>query len=81
MEKRLEEKVNGYLSKMEESDDKVRKVQMEKEEYLKNKHALDVIKKADKLENVQRIARMQEYQREKLMDRIKEDTDKAERIK
>ena len=81
MEKRLEERVHGYLSKMEESDEKVRKVQMEKEEYLRNKHALDVIKKTDKLENVQRIARMQEYQREKLLDRINEDTEKAERIK
>lgn len=81
MEKRLEERVNGYLYKMAESDEKVLRVQREKEAMMRQKHALELIKKNDKHENVQRIARMQEYQKEKLMEKINHDTDRATQIK
>ena len=57
------------------------RVYKEKELELKNKHALDLIRKHDKSENVERIARMQEYQREKLLEKIQEDTERANAIK
>jgi len=66
---------------MAESDQKVLRVQQEKEAMLRQKHALELIKKNDKQENVQRIARMQEYQKEKLMEKINHDTDRALQIK
>lgn len=81
MEHKLEERVGGYLQKMAESDEKVHRVQMEKDEAMKVKHALDVIKQHDKQENVQRIARMQEYQRNKIMEKIHNDTERANQIK
>jgi len=81
MESRLGERVGGYLQKMAESEEKVARVQKEKDDYLKHKHALEIIKKADKLENVQRIARMQEYQKEKLLEKINHDTERANQIR
>lgn len=81
MESRLEDRIGGFLYKMAESDAKVAKVQREKEEEMRNKHALDLIKLHDKKENVERIARMQEYQREKLLEKINHDTDKANAIR
>ena len=81
MEHRLQERVDGYLYKMAESDQKVLRVQKEKEAMMRQKHALELIKKNDKLENVNRIARMQEYQKEKLMEKINHDTERAQQIK
>jgi len=47
----------------------------------KSKRTVNVIKQTDKLENVKRIQQMQEYQKEKLMEKIQNDTEKANKIK
>lgn len=45
------------------------------------KHNEEIIKRTDKKENVERIMKVQEYQREKLMNKIEEKMMKAEHIK
>ena len=45
------------------------------------KHNDDVIKMTDKKENVERIMKVQEYEREKLMNKIDEKMYKADNIK
>lgn len=80
-DKQLEEKRNFYVSKMQETDDKVMRSQLRKTMELKEKHNIDVLKKTDRKENVERIMKMQEYQREKIMEKILADNAKAEAIK
>lgn len=80
-DKQLEDKRNFYVSKMQETDDKVLRSQMRKTMELKEKHNIDVLKKTDRRENVERIMKMQEYQREKIMEKILVDNAKAEAIK
>ena len=45
------------------------------------KHNDDVIKMTDKKENVERIMKVQEYERQKLMNKIDEKMYKADNIK
>ena len=80
-DKQLEDKRYFYVSKMQETDDKVIRSQMRKTMELKEKHNIDVLKKTDRRENVERIMKMQEYQREKIMEKILVDNAKAETIK
>lgn len=80
-DKLLEEKRNFYLKKMNETDEKVFRSQMQKTFDLREKHNIDVLKKTDRRENVERIQKMQEYQRDKIMEKIMRDNEKAQRIK
>lgn len=80
-ERQTEEKRNFYLTMMREKDDKVTRSQMRKTMDLKERHNIDVLKKVDRRENVERIMKMQEYQREKIMEKILRDNAKAETIR
>lgn len=80
-DKQMEERRLFYLSKMEETDEKVMRSQMRKTMDLKEKHNIDVLKRTDRRENVERIMKMQDYQREKIMDKILRDNVKNEAIK
>ena len=80
-DKMREEKRQFYWTKLEETEDKVIKSQMRKTMELKEKHNIDVLKRTDRRENVERIMKMQEYQREKIMEKIMNDNAKAENLK
>lgn len=80
-EQLLEEKREFYVSKMKETDEKVLRSQMRKNLDMKEKHNVDVLKRTDRRENVERIHKMQDYQREKIMEKILRDNEKAQRIK
>jgi hypothetical protein len=58
-------KVDEYTKKFEETEIKVATVQKMKHDEHKTKNHINTIKKIDKEENVRRIAKMQEYQRQK----------------
>lgn len=45
------------------------------------KHYLELMKENDKQENVRRISKMQEYKREKTLEKIMSDTEKAFHVK
>jgi len=81
MEMRLSQRVEAFQQKQHEEEMKVEMVQKKKMEDIQHKHALELIKRMDKEENVRRIQRMQEYQREKLLEKIMSETERAERIK
>ena len=55
---------------MYEKDQVVYNVQVEKKQELDKKRTNQVLKELDKKENVERIQRMQDYQREKLKEKI-----------
>lgn len=62
-------------------DEKVAATQRNKQQELQMKHNLDMIKQADKEENIRRIARMKEYHRQQILERIMSENEKSERIK
>lgn len=66
---------------MNEKEEKLNEVQKKKHFEIKEKHNLLVMKEADKRENVERIMKMQEYQREKVMEKIERDNEKAKELK
>ncbi len=57
------------------------RVQKEREQKMLEKHNEDIIKRVDKKENVERIMMVQEYEKEKLMNKIEEKMYKADHIK
>lgn len=81
MEQIMKQRTDGYLTKIKESEDKLAQTQKKKNDDLKARHNVDVIKRNDRIENVKRIQKMQDYQREQLLERILTDTEKAQKIK
>lgn len=66
---------------MSEKEEKLTEVQKKKQFEIKEKHNLLVMKEVDKRENVERIMKMQEYQREKVLEKIERDNEKAKELK
>lgn len=77
----MKKKQDTLLSKIQEQEYKVLESQKKREDELRSRHNLDVIKRTDRFENVKRIQQMNEYQKDKLLERIIVDTEKANRIK
>jgi len=80
-EKLGEEKINYYVSKLEEADAKVARVKEKQEEELKQKHIADLLKRIDKRENVERITRIGEFEKEAITEKIKLDSIRAEQLR
>lgn len=80
-EKMLEEKTSYYVSKLEEADAKVANVKQRQEEEMRQKHIADLLKRIDKRENVERITRIQEFEKEHVMEKIKFDSIRAEQLR
>lgn len=80
-EKFAEEKVNYYVSKLNEADEKVSRVKQKQEEEQRKKHIEDLLKRIDKRENVERIARIQEFQKEQVIEKMKLDSIRAEQLR
>lgn len=57
------------------------RVQAEREEQLREKHNEEMLKKMDRKETVDRILRVQEYEKEKLLSKIEEKMNRADNIK
>ena len=69
------------ISKMNEKEEKLNEVQKKKQYEIKEKHNVLVMKEVDKRENVERIMKMHDYQREKVMEKIERDNEKAKELK
>lgn len=80
-EKIGEEKVSYYISKLSEADEKVARVKQKQEEEMRQKHLSDLLKRIDKRENVERIGRIQEFQKNQVMEKIQFDSIRAEQVK
>lgn len=81
MESILKEKVDKYLEIRGKNEEKLAKVQQAKDEELRRKQHIDLIHTSDKMENIQRKAKMDDYKREKLLEKIQSDNERAEKIK
>ena len=81
MEIILKQRTDDFLEKFIESDAKVAAVQKMKNDEFRAKRHIEIIKRMDKEENVMRIAKIQEYQREKTLKKIIEDNERAEKIR
>eukprot|EP01016_Furgasonia_blochmanni_P000581 TRINITY_DN10154_c0_g2_i1.p1 TRINITY_DN10154_c0_g2~~TRINITY_DN10154_c0_g2_i1.p1 ORF type:complete len:190 (+),score=60.99 TRINITY_DN10154_c0_g2_i1:60-572(+) len=68
-------------SKIEEGEFKLKQTQEQRSQELKMKHNLSVMKRLDRVENVQRISKVQDFERQKIMERIEADNERADRIK
>ena len=77
----LEEKTSYYVSKLEEADAKVAHVKEKQDKEMKEKHIADLLKRIDKRENVERITRMQEFEKEQVMEKIRLDGIRAEQLR
>lgn len=78
-EKMMEEKTSYYVSKLEEADAKVNSVKQRQEFEMRQKHIADLLKRIDKRENVERMARIQEFEKEQVMEKIRMDGVRADR--
>ena len=63
--------------KLQSKEENLARVQREKEQRMLEKHNQDIIKRTDKKENVERIMKVQEYEKQKLMNKIDEKMNKA----
>lgn len=80
-ERQMEDYKHGLVRKLEGKEESLQRVQREKEHQMLFRHNDEVIRRTDKKENVERIMKVQEYEREKLMGRIEEKMSKADHIK
>lgn len=81
MESRLGNRIGGYLDKMHRQEEKMQEINAQKAHDMKMKKTMELIKQFDKQENVKRISKMQQYQRDKVLEKIEHDSEKAQRIK
>ena len=80
-ERMIEERKHEMMSKLNEKDKSLYRVQEERKQRMKEKYNDDLIKRTDKKDNVERIMKVQEYEREKLLEKIDEKMNKADNIK
>ena len=57
------------------------RVKEKQEEELKQKHLADLLKRIDKRENVERINRIQDFEKEAITEKIKLDSIRAEQLR
>ena len=81
MEVKLKEKIDKYLTMMEMNEIKLAKTRQQQLEEKQKKHNLDVINWNDRHENVERRAKMDEYKRAKILEKIESANERGEKIK
>ena len=81
MEKKLNERVNKYMEQMDAEEAKLEKVKQAQEDELRRKYNLKQIVRNDRIENVERKAKQDEYKREKIREKIQEADERGEKIK
>jgi hypothetical protein len=81
MEARLGQRIGSFQHKMSEQEQKLHDMQRKKHEEQQMRHYMELIKESDKQENVHRISKMQDYKRQKTLQKIMSDTEKAFRVK
>lgn len=81
MEVREFSRIDYIKKKREEKDSVLTKTQGEKEWSLMLKREMDMIKREDKLENVERISKAQDYKKTKVLEKIEFGNMKTEHVK
>lgn len=70
MIKMEEQRKKTINDKRKEQDHKLMSVQQRKDEELRYRKEIEYLKRRDKQETVERIMRIQQYEREKVMEKI-----------
>ena len=74
-------RTQNYLQKSKENEEKVAAAMQKKQEEMKLKRTLEVIKEGDKKDNIERVNKQQEYKRQKLLEKINRDNEMVARMK
>ena len=81
MEAREFQRIGSIKAKREEKEQGMLKTQSQKEwEFMIHKE-MEMIKREEKVENVQRISKAQEYMKEKIVEKIQYDNAKSEHLR
>ena len=80
-EQLMNKRVNNYMNKMEQTDKKVAMVKSKLEHDMLVKNNMDFMREQDKQENIRRIQEMQEYRRQRLLEKINRDNDRSKIIR
>jgi hypothetical protein len=81
MEMRESSRIGSIKQKREQKDSVMTKTQSERDWSLMIKREMDLIKREDKLENVQRISKANEYKKAKILEKIEFGNMKGEHIR
>ena len=80
MQKNHEEHIESMLTAREQRDLKIKRANEDREYQMMVKKEMEMINRENKLENVARIGRANEYEHYKVMQKIQADKDKADEI-
>jgi len=81
MIKMEERRKKSIIDKRQQQDQKLMTAQQIKEEELRYKKELEYLKRRDRQETVERIQRIQQYEREKVMEKIQNDDTRTLQVK
>jgi len=81
MIKMEERRKKSIIDKRQQQDQKLMTAQQIKEEELRYKNELEYLKRRDRQETVERIQRIQQYEREKVMEKIQNDDTRTLQVK
>lgn len=81
MEGRESARINSIRQKRFEKDSVMTKTQNEREWSLMIKKEMDLLKREEKIENVERIGKAQDYKKQKILEKIEFDNMKTEHVK
>ena len=74
-------RIDSIRNKRSEKDSVMAKTQSEKDWNLMLKKEMDLIRREEKIENVQRISRAQSYKKDKILEKIEFDNLKSSQVK
>lgn len=81
MEEKLKSKINSYLDLLHNQEVRQARAEQAKEEEMRKKQNLDAINRFDRLDNVARKMKMDEYRRQKIQEKIENNDERGQKIK
>lgn len=76
----MEEKRNYYNKIIEENEKKLARTKEMQDQKMKEKKQQDFAKQEDKKEAVERIMKMKEFEKEQILQKIKQDNERAKKL-
>ena len=77
MEQRAHERVESIKSKAHQREESMSKTQSQREWQLMIRREQEMLRREEKLENVERISRAQEYKKQQILDKIEYDNSRG----
>ena len=80
MEHQDQQKRQQIMQKLKETDQKVQEIIHSKDEEIMLKREMEALKRKDREETVMRIAKINEYQKQKIMEKIQADDERSRQL-